>query len=168
MYNLFTKVTGVKSFVYFPQLTPAEANWVFKVTGVSLSQDNLSQKVFSPKNFPGESKAMAFFNKFVRQMSQFLCDWIAWHLEIILKETQKKKKEHDDLISSMSLSGLGKSTFRVDFGKEQLFPDDCYCLMRSVTTHLFCGINMAPCWLPKACWQLVVRMVTHFNTLAMF
>lgn len=48
-----------------------------------------------------------------------LCDWIVWTLEIILKETQKEKeKEHDDLISSMSLSGLGKSTFRVDFGKD--------------------------------------------------
>lgn len=56
-------------------------------------------------------------------MSQFLCDWIVWHSEIILKETQKEKeKEHDDLISSMSLSGLGKSTFRVDFGKDNCFP----------------------------------------------
>lgn len=39
------------------------------------------------------------------------------------KETQKKKKkEHDDLISSMNLGGLGKTTSGVDFGREQPFP----------------------------------------------
>lgn len=65
-------------------------------------------------------------------------------------------------INSINLSALG------NFGREQLFPKDCYCLMRSVTTHPLCGINMAPCWPPKACWQLVVMMLTHFNTLEMF
>lgn len=37
-------------------------------------------------------------------------------------QTKETKKEHDGLISIITLSGLGKGTFRVDFRREQRFP----------------------------------------------
>lgn len=167
MQNLFAKVIGVSSFSYCPEMPPGEANWVLQVVGVSLSQNNLSQKPCSPQKFLHESKAVAFFSTdfWETNISNFMWQDSSVTHKISLKRLKKRAWW---LRSSMNLSGLRQSTFRVYFGREQRFLKDCYCLMRSVTTHPLHGINAAPCWASKACWQLVVMMLTHVNTLGMF
>lgn len=66
LWNLFSKVIGIWLFAYFPQLTPGEANWIFQVVGVSLSQDNLSHTLCSRKNFPSEPIAVVLFSIVLR------------------------------------------------------------------------------------------------------
>lgn len=91
----------------------------FKCWGASWSWDYWSQELCLSKNFSSEPKVVSYLkmNFWETNISIFIWQDSSVTCENQLKETNNNKKEHDDLISIMNLNGLGKRTFRVDFGR---------------------------------------------------